>query len=85
MYELHLCVSVFVLLSLYVFDRSTLSVHIFELRWCLFFIGSTKPHTLLRLAYISVHYIPPYLCSCGYTDPHPQPPTQNHEDMHLKA
>ena len=45
MYELHLCVSVFVLLSLYVFDRSTLSVHIFELRWSLFFIGSTKPHS----------------------------------------
>lgn len=47
MYELHLCVSVFVLLSLRAFDRSTLSVHILELRWSLFFIGSTKPHTLL--------------------------------------
>lgn len=43
--------------------------HILELRWSLFFIGSTKPHTLLLLTYISVHYIPPHLCSCGYADP----------------
>lgn len=50
MYELHLCVSVFVLLSRPVSDRSTSSVHILKLRWSLFFIGSTKPHTLLLLA-----------------------------------
>src|SRR5258706_3697558 len=44
-----------------------------ELRWSLFFIDSTKPHTLLLLTYISVRYIPPQLCSCGYADPHPKP------------
>jgi hypothetical protein len=73
MYELHPCVSLFVLLSLPAFNRSPLSVHI-ALCWSLFFIGPTKPHTLLLLAYISVHYIPPYLSSCGHTD---RPRTQN--------
>ena len=56
MYELHLCVSVLVLLSLRASDRSALSVHILKLRWSLFFIGSTKPHTLLLLPYISILY-----------------------------
>ena len=49
MYEPHLCVSLFVLLSLPASDRSTLFVHI---RLPLFFIDPTN-HTLSFFAYLS--------------------------------
>ena len=59
MYEPHLCVSVFVLLSLPASDRSTLFVHI---RLSLFLLAQQITHSPF-LHTFPLDYIPPYLSS----------------------